>query len=58
MNVIVLRFERATWQGKTRLLPDVRNKRGFGVDDSRKHGVSLSSIDAKLLQNNVVDVKN
>jgi hypothetical protein len=39
-------------------LPDVRNKRGFGVDDSRKHGVSLSSIDAKLLQNNVVDVKN
>jgi hypothetical protein len=39
-------------------LPDVRNKTGFCVDDSRKHGVSLSSVDVKLLQNKAVDDKN
>jgi hypothetical protein len=39
-------------------LPDVRNKRGLYVDGSRKHGVSLSSFDGKLLQNKAVDDKN
>jgi hypothetical protein len=39
-------------------LPDVCNKTGFCVGDSRKHGVSLSSIDVKLLQNKAFDDKN
>ncbi len=55
---VFLRLERATWQGKIRLLPDVCNKTGFCVGDSRKHGVSLSSIDVKLLQNKAFDDKN
>jgi len=55
---LFLRFERATWQGKTRLLLAVRNKTGLCVDDSRKHGVSLSSMDVKLLQYKAVDDKN
>jgi hypothetical protein len=39
-------------------LPDVRNKTGLFVAGSRKHGVSLSSIDVKLLQNKAFDNKN
>jgi hypothetical protein len=39
-------------------LPDVRNKRGFGVDGSRKHDVSLSSTAANLLQNKAFNDKN
>ena len=33
------------------LLLDERIRTGFDVDVSRKHGVSLSSMDVKLLQN-------
>ncbi len=50
----ILRFERATWQGKTKLLPAERKRAGLRDGGSRKQGVSLSSIDVKLLQNNVV----
>ncbi len=48
---IFLHLERATWQGKTKLLPDERKRAGLGVGGSIKQGVSLSSIDVKLLQN-------
>ncbi len=60
MKYFLLRFERATWQGKTKLLPDERKRAGLRVGGSRKQGVSLSSIDVKLLQNDVAvdEVKN
>jgi hypothetical protein len=44
------RFERATWHGKTKLLPDERKRDRLCTGGSRKHGVSLS-VDGKLLQN-------
>ncbi len=39
-------------------MPDERKRDGLGVGDSRKHGVSLSSFDVKLLQNVAVDNDN
>jgi len=39
-------------------LPDERKRDGLGVGDSRKQGVSLSSVDVKLLQNVAVDNDN
>jgi hypothetical protein len=39
-------------------LPDVRNVSGFLVGVSRKHGVSLLSVDDNSLQYEAVDDKN
>jgi hypothetical protein len=54
----ILRFERATWHGKTRLFPDVRNAIGVFLGLWRKHAVSLSSGDVNSLQNEAVVDKN
>jgi hypothetical protein len=55
MFFLLLRFERATWQGITKLFPDERKRDGLIDGGSRKQGVSLSSVDVKLLQNAAVD---
>lgn len=54
-KINVLRFERATWHGKTKLLLDERKDTEVCEGDPRKHGVSLSSGDVKLLQNVAYD---